>query len=78
MANPIQILSLAEIGQVIRERRKQLGLKQADAAGLVGVGVRFLSELERGKDTLEFGKVLQVLTGLGFSLALHPTFESVP
>lgn len=70
MSNAIPILSIADLGQAIRKRRKELGLKQMDAAGLVGVGVRFFSELEHGKATLEVGKVLQVLTGLGFSLVL--------
>jgi hypothetical protein len=45
---------------------------------LVGVGVRFLSELERGKTTLELGKVLQVLQGFGFNLSLHKNSEGVP
>ena len=33
------------------------GLTQAQAAGLAGVGNRFLSELERGKSTVELGRV---------------------
>lgn len=58
-----------DIGILVRERRKRLGLLQSDAAGLLGVGVRFLSELERGKETLFLGKVLAVLEGLG--LVVH-------
>ncbi len=64
------ISSVQDIGKAVLQRRRQLGLKQMDAAGLVGVGVRFLSELERGKETLELGKVLQVIRGLGLGLAL--------
>ena len=53
-----------------------MGLTQLDAAGLCGVGERFLSELERGKQSAELGKVLQVLRRLGLRLALcdqHPS-----
>ncbi len=60
------------IGQVIRARRKSDRLTQAQAAGLCGVGTRFLSELERGKATAELGKALQVLRGLGIRLAAMP------
>ncbi len=47
-----------------------MGLTQLDAAGLCGVGERFLSELERGKQSAELGKVLQVLRRLGLRLVL--------
>ena len=47
-----------------------MGLSQLNAAGLCGVGERFLSELERGKPTVELGKVLQVLNRLGLHLVL--------
>jgi y4mF family transcriptional regulator len=78
MTQPITIKTLNDLSHAIRERRKELGLTQADAAGLVGVGVRFLSELERGKTTLELGKVFQVLQGFGFTLSLQKSFEGVP
>ena len=58
-----------DVGKIICSRRKELGLKQQDAAGLLGVGVRFLSELERGKDTIALGKALMVLDGLGIKLS---------
>ena len=58
------------LGKRIRNRRKSLGLTQSQAAGLCGVGERFLREIERGKDTAEIGKVLHVLRGLGLRLQL--------
>jgi len=51
----------------VRDKRKASGLTQIEAAGLCGVGTRFLSELENGKATLHIGKVLKVLKGLGLS-----------
>jgi y4mF family transcriptional regulator len=60
------------LGLMIRAQRKASGVSQADAAALCGVGVRFLSELERGKSTIELGKALQVLNRLGLELWLMP------
>ena len=59
------------LGTAIREHRKSMGLSQLDAAGLCGVGERFLSELERGKATAELGKALQVLNRLGLRIRLY-------
>jgi y4mF family transcriptional regulator len=64
--------SAAAIGRAVRLHRKASGLTQAQAAGLCGVGARFLSELERGKETAEIGKVLRVLRGLGLVLSIAP------
>lgn len=64
----MQIMSIDQLGKLVREQRKALGLTQVDAAGLCGVGERFLRELEHGKPTLETSRVLQVLAGLGIEL----------
>jgi y4mF family transcriptional regulator len=54
----------------VRAKRRQVRATQAEAADLAGVGVRFLSELERGKESVEFGKVLRVLRALGLDLTV--------
>lgn len=61
-----------ELGKMLRSKRKDLGMTQERAAGLLGVGIRFLSELERGKPTAEIGKVLQVVRRLGLELCVEP------
>ena len=66
-----RVRSTLDLGYLVRVKRKELGVTQVQAAGLAGVGVRFLSELERGKDTLEVGKVLQVLNAVGLDLQLR-------
>ena len=60
----------ADFGRIVRQVRKQSGLRQAQAAPLCGVGTRFLSDLENGKQTLHLGKVLQVLHGLGLRIVI--------
>jgi HTH-type transcriptional regulator/antitoxin HipB len=64
--------SSADIGNMIREKRKADGLTVAQAAALCNVGYRFLSNLENGKPTAHIGKVLQVLTGLGLEIIIKP------
>jgi HTH-type transcriptional regulator/antitoxin HipB len=73
-----EISSVADIGQAIRRARKSQGLTQQDFADIVGVGVRFLSELENGKRTAEVGLVLDVLAAAGFELVLTGRGWSTP
>ena len=49
-----------ELGRRIRAARKAQGLTQVDLAEIAGVGPRFLSELERGKDTVRLGLALKI------------------
>ena len=60
------------LGQAIRRKRKEIGLKQEIAAGMCGVGTKFLSQLENGKETAELGKTLQVLRKMGLEVYLYP------
>jgi y4mF family transcriptional regulator len=60
------------LGAAIRAKRRSIALRQAELAGLAGVGTRFLSELENGKPTAEVGKVLRVLAVLGLEIWLQP------
>jgi len=67
-----------ELGKVVRQRRKTLALTQAALAAVAGVGVRFVSELERGKQTAEFQRVLNVLHVLGMDLEVVARAEADP
>ena len=63
---PIQTPS--DLGKIIRQTRKSQGLTQSELAGLSGVGITFLSNIENGKETAEIGKVLLVANTLGLDL----------
>jgi len=52
----------------VKQKRKTLGLTQKEMALKAGVGLRFLRELERGKETLQMNKVNQVLYLFGYEL----------
>lgn len=43
-------------------------MRQDELAGVAGVGLRFIVDLEAGKPTAQIGKVLQVLQTLGCSI----------
>lgn len=57
-----------EIATVLRNRRKDLGLTQAEAAALANVSPRFVYDLERGKPTVALDKVIQLAEALGVEL----------
>lgn len=67
-----KIESTSELGALVRRRRKESRIRQADAAALANVGIRFLSELERGKETATLGKALQVLARFGLEVWIVP------
>ena len=56
----------------VRNERKKLGYTQAEFAGRVGVGIRFLKDLELGKKTLRLDKANQVLNFLGAQVVPGP------
>ena len=62
------IQSPKDLGALLRERRKALGYTQSQVASLCGTGTRFVSDLENGKPTIEFGKTLVLATTLGIDM----------
>jgi len=56
---------LNPIASFVKEKRKKLNLTQIDLAEKAGVGIRFIRELEQGKETLQLNKVNQVLLLFG-------------
>ncbi len=66
MTQPIQ--SVSELGAAIRKERKAQGLRQPDLAAAAGTSIRFIVEIEAGKETAQIGKVFDVLRQLGIGL----------
>lgn len=61
----IPIDNAAAIGKVVRASRKAQKIRQDDAAGSIGVSENFLGKIERGSESVQWGKLFQVLDGLG-------------
>jgi len=64
----MKIDGIKTISELIKNRRKQLGLTQAETAAFCNVGNRFFSELENGKESLHIGKVLHCMEMLGINI----------
>lgn len=61
-----------DVGRLVRDTRKKLGVTQKDLALTSGTGLRFVIDLEKGKPTCEIGKVLTVVQTLGIRITLTP------
>lgn len=64
----LRITDTESLGALIRDTRKAQGLTQEQLAGVCGVGMRFIRELEHGKDSCHIGKALSVLQMLGLQV----------
>jgi transcriptional regulator with XRE-family HTH domain len=64
----IKISSPQELGLLVRATRKSQKLRLDDVAGSAGVGHVFVREVERGKETVQLGRVLKLLAELGIEL----------
>lgn len=60
-----------EIGNILRKKRKSQGLTLEQVAQHCGLSIRFVSEVERGKATAEFGKVLFLLNAVGVDVFVN-------
>jgi y4mF family transcriptional regulator len=56
------------IGLFIRETRKSLGINQQKLADISGVGINFISQIEKGKETVRLDTTNKVLNTLGYRL----------
>lgn len=61
-----------ELGDEVRQKRKQLRLTQKELAELARCGPDFLYDLERGKPSVRLDKLVPVLEVLGLKLKLEP------
>lgn len=60
------------LNEFVRAKRKSLGMTREELALKAGVGLRFLRELEQGKETLKMDKINQVLKLFGMKLGPTP------
>jgi HTH-type transcriptional regulator/antitoxin HipB len=64
----LPIYDAKQLGELIRGRRRELGLTQTEVAEVANTNLRFVSELERGKPTARLENVMRVLATLGIEL----------
>jgi HTH-type transcriptional regulator/antitoxin HipB len=67
-----------ELGLLVRERRRALGLDQQELATKVGVSRLWVIEIEKGKPRAEVGLVLRTLLALGLDLDVSAERAATP
>ena len=60
---------MTNLAKYIKAKRKEFGLTQVDLSQKSGVGLRFVREMEQGKETLRLDKINQVLALFGAEMA---------
>lgn len=71
------VLTLRDMGRVVRWWRTRNRRTLGDAAGMLGVTRRLLAELERGERGVRLDKALDLLAGMGFDVVLVPRDASL-
>jgi HTH-type transcriptional regulator / antitoxin HipB len=64
----ITLRTPADIGALIKDRRRALGLDQAELAERIGVGRLWVNQVERGKPGASLGLVLRALSAVGIDI----------
>jgi len=72
----VETKTVEEIGKLVREERKRQNVTQLQLAGLAGTGIRFVSDLENGKGTVQVQKLLKVVQTLGLGLFIFSPWEN--
>jgi len=62
------VKSTADLGVLVRATRKSNRLRLDDVAGSAQLGAVFVGDVEHGKATVQFGRVLRLLEELGIEL----------
>ena len=68
--------SAAEIGNLVQSERKRQGITQLQLAGMAGTGIRLISDIENGKETVQVQKLLKVLHTLGLGLFVFSPWDN--
>jgi transcriptional regulator with XRE-family HTH domain len=74
----VPILSPEQLGMLIRATRRAQKLRIDDTAGTAGVGHVFVREVERGKPTVQLGRVMKLLAELGIGLKADVPDAALP
>lgn len=64
------------LSQYVKAMRKQYNLTQIDLSEKSGIGLRFVRELEQGKQTLRLDKVNQILNLFGSEVGVVPMIKT--
>ena len=69
---PYRIRLPKYMGRAIKNTRNKKKMTQSDLADITGVSVKFISDVERGKETVQMDKVFDLARALGLQIYLTP------
>ncbi len=64
--------NVSEMGKLVRLHRKSQKVRIEDLSDMAMISARLIGEFERGKETCQIGKVLQILKFLGLEIRIVP------
>lgn len=70
-----ELSSCKAVGKLVQELRRAQGVTQAQLAGLANTGVRFVGDLENGKETCQIGKMLRVPAAPGAGIHIYGPYN---
>lgn len=69
---PYHVRLVKYLGRAIQDTRKKKNIRQSDLADITGTSVKFISDVERGKETIQMDKAFALLRALGLKLYVSP------
>jgi len=66
----MKIQSIQGVAELVKAARKQQGATQIELAQFANVGTRFVRDVEDGKESVHFGKLMRVLSTLGITVEM--------
>lgn len=69
---PYRVRLVKYLGKAIQDTRKKKKMRQSDLADITGTSVKFISDVERGKETIQMDKAFVLLRALGLKLYVTP------
>ncbi|MGD9909491.1 MAG: helix-turn-helix domain-containing protein [Candidatus Izemoplasmatales bacterium] len=63
-------MNAKEFGKIIQDKRKQIGITQKYLAAISNTGIRFISDLENGKPTVQLDKAFIVAKTLNIEIRM--------
>jgi HTH-type transcriptional regulator/antitoxin HipB len=62
---------MQRLNDIIKYHRKKAGLSQKSLADVAGVGKTVVFDIEKGKETVQFKSIINVLAALNISIELN-------
>ncbi|HTZ65539.1 MAG TPA: helix-turn-helix domain-containing protein [Solirubrobacteraceae bacterium] len=74
----MEVRSIRDLAAILRGRRRDLGLTQAELAARAGVSRKWIYQFEAGKPAAELRLILRALDALGLALEVTDQEQAAP